>query len=94
MTAGRFPVVNDEQKQAVGKVLLELRENTGMERQEFADICNVDVSQLLKIERGDGEPGFMTILKIATGLKMKPGKLVDIIYDRLEEKRLLDPFQF
>jgi len=86
--------VNDEQKLEIGKLLRELRENTGKERQEFADICNVDVSQLLRIERGDGEPGLMTIFKIATGLNMKPGKLVDIIYHQLDSKELLDRFQF
>ncbi len=88
-----FLIVTDEQKSVCGKTLRDLREQAGKSKQELADICDLDVEMIKKLERGESEPCLMTLIKIAGGLGMKPGNLVDTIYNGMDDEGVLDRFR-
>jgi len=60
----------------LGKRIAEQRKKVGVSRQELANLANIDVSNLSRIENGSGNPGFYTIIRIAACLGIDPGPLV------------------
>ena len=53
------------------------REKKGLSLRKFADLADIDFSQLHKIEKGESNPSISTVKVIADALNIKIGKLLD-----------------
>lgn len=62
---------------AFGKRLRELRAEHGLSQDDLADRTDVHPTAIGRLERGSREPRLTTILRIARGLDVEPGKLLD-----------------
>jgi transcriptional regulator with XRE-family HTH domain len=62
---------------AFGKRLKALRAEHGMSQDNLADATDVHPTAIGRMERGKREPRLTTILKLARGLDIKPGELLD-----------------
>jgi len=76
-----FAIVNkkDEQYfQQLGARIKQLREEKGLDQRAFAFECEIGRTQLYMIENGKTNPRLLTLMKIAKGLEVSLGELVDI----------------
>lgn len=64
--------------QAVGLQIRKLRKKMGYSQQEFADLCDMELSQVNRIELGKINTTVSVIFRMAEVLKLKPSKLMDI----------------
>jgi transcriptional regulator with XRE-family HTH domain len=55
------------------------RERRGMTQEDLAHAADVHPTQVSHIEAGKRSPRFMTIVKLASALGVKPGRLFDRI---------------
>ena len=62
---------------AFGDRLKELRAQQGVSQDALADKTDVHPTAIGRLERGDREPRLTTILRLARGLDVRPGELVD-----------------
>jgi transcriptional regulator with XRE-family HTH domain len=62
----------------VGKNIKRLRESKGYSQREFADICNMESSQIGRIELGKINTSVSVLFKIAEVLQIKPSELLDV----------------
>ena len=62
---------------AFGQRLKALRAEHGMSQDTLADATDVHPTAIGRLERGKREPRLTTILKLARGLDIKPGELLD-----------------
>jgi transcriptional regulator with XRE-family HTH domain len=62
---------------AFGQAIRQRRLKLGIAQEELANLAQVERSHMGKIERGEHLPNLVMILKIASALNCKPGKLVD-----------------
>lgn len=62
---------------AFGARLKELRAQKGVSQDKLADETDVHPTAIGRLERGDREPRLTTILRLARGLDVRPGELVD-----------------
>lgn len=62
----------------VGKNIKRLRELKGYSQREFADICNMESSQIGRIELGKINTSVSVLFKIAEVLQIKPSELLDV----------------
>ncbi|MBS1511654.1 MAG: helix-turn-helix transcriptional regulator [Bacteroidetes bacterium] len=60
-----------------GKNLKKIREKKGVSLRELAASCNVDHSNIGKIEKGEFNITLLTILELSKGLEIHPKKLLD-----------------
>lgn len=60
-----------------GKNLKIIREAKNISQRELASLCNIDHSNISKIEKGEKNITLLTILELANGLEVKPKKLLD-----------------
>ncbi len=60
-----------------GKNLKKIREKKGISLRELAASCNVDHSNIGKIEKGEFNITLLTILELSRGLEIHPKKLLD-----------------
>jgi transcriptional regulator with XRE-family HTH domain len=65
----------------LGANIKKLREAGGLSYREFAIVCGIDYSKLSKIEKGQKNIPFTTILKIADALKIHPSELLMVKYE-------------
>lgn len=72
---------------AFGQRLRELRTARGVSQDGLAEKTGIHSTAIGRLERGDREPKLRTILRVARGLGVKPGQLLDDL-DRLGERRL------
>jgi len=63
---------------AVGMNIRRLREKAGYSQQEFANMCDMELSQTNRIELGKLNTSVSVLFKIAEVLKVKPSKLLDV----------------
>jgi transcriptional regulator with XRE-family HTH domain len=62
---------------AFGQRLRELRAEHGVSQDDLADATDVHPTAIGRLERGAREPRLTTILRLARGLDVEPGKLLD-----------------
>jgi transcriptional regulator with XRE-family HTH domain len=62
---------------AFGQRLRELRAERGVSQDDLADATDVHPTAIGRLERGAREPRLTTILRLARGLDVEPGKLLD-----------------
>jgi transcriptional regulator with XRE-family HTH domain len=62
---------------AFGRRMRELRRAHGISQDDLARSTNVHPTAIGRLERGAREPRLATILRIARGLDVRPGELLD-----------------
>ncbi len=62
---------------AFGQRLRDLRAEHGLSQDALADRTDVHPTAIGRLERGAREPRLTTILRIARGLDIQPGELLD-----------------
>lgn len=62
---------------AFGQVVRELRLVLGVSQEDLAYRANLERAHVGRIERGENQPTLWVILKLAEGLGMPPGRLMD-----------------
>jgi transcriptional regulator with XRE-family HTH domain len=62
---------------AFGRRLRALRAEHNVSQDELARLTDVHSTAIGRLERGKREPRLTTILKLARGLDIKPGELLD-----------------
>jgi transcriptional regulator with XRE-family HTH domain len=60
----------------MGKAIQELRKERGLNQEDAAHECKIDRSYFGALERGERNPTFHTLLKLAAGLKTSAAKIV------------------
>jgi transcriptional regulator with XRE-family HTH domain len=60
---------------ALGQTIRDIRMEKGMTREQLSAVADVDVSYLGRVERGDNNVAFTTLLKIANGLGLSVNEL-------------------
>lgn len=63
--------------EAFGERLRELRTERGISQDELAREADVHSTAVGRLERGAREPRLTTILRVARGLNVRPGELLD-----------------
>jgi transcriptional regulator with XRE-family HTH domain len=69
---------NQKALNAVGLNIRKFREKAGYSQQEFADLCDMELSQINRIELGKVNTSVSVLFRIADVLEIKPSKLLDI----------------
>jgi transcriptional regulator with XRE-family HTH domain len=64
-------------KEAFGVNLRRIRENKNISLREFATRCDLDSSQISKIENAKWDVQLSTIFELAKGLGVEPKELLD-----------------
>jgi len=67
----------DRASRAFGKRMRELRHREGMSQDMLARETDIHPTSIGRLERGDREPKLTTILRLADGLGVEPGELVN-----------------
>lgn len=62
---------------AFGQRLRELRAKQGVSQDDLARETDVHPTAIGRLERGSREPRLTTILRLARGLDVRPGELID-----------------
>jgi transcriptional regulator with XRE-family HTH domain len=62
---------------AFGRRLKELRRNAGVSQDDLARAADVHPTMVGRLERGSREPRLTTVLRLAAGLGVEPGELVN-----------------
>jgi transcriptional regulator with XRE-family HTH domain len=62
---------------AFGERLRDLRAQQGLSQDQLSDNTDVHPTAIGRFERGKREPRLTTILRLARGLDVRPGELVD-----------------
>lgn len=70
--------------------LREVRAAKEMSQDELADRSGIHSTAIGRLERGGREPRLTTILRLAHGLGVDPGVLVDDLDDTLPARRVAD----
>lgn len=63
-----------------GDNLRKLRKNKSLTLRELSSACNIDYSNILRIEQGKINPTLTTILELASALELNPLVLLDYNY--------------
>lgn len=67
---------------ALGEAVRRLREERGLTQEELGDFLDTDHKLAGEIERGQRNPAFMTLVRLASALETSPGRIVSLA-DRL-----------
>ncbi len=69
-----------------GKQLEKLRKKKGLSYRKLAQNCNIDYSNISKIEKGTEKANItmLTLLELAKGLEIHPKKLLDFDFEEGE----------
>ncbi len=70
-----------EFRRAFGKNVEKYRKETGLSYRELAQKCDVDHSNISKIEKGEVDLRISTIQELAKGLRISPKELFDFEFD-------------
>jgi transcriptional regulator with XRE-family HTH domain len=62
---------------AFGKHVAKLREQTGLSLRELAQLCDLDHSNIAKIEKGQKNCQLLTLVELAAGLGVEVKDLVE-----------------
>jgi transcriptional regulator with XRE-family HTH domain len=66
---------------AFGRRMRDLRLEHGLSQDDLSDATDVHPTAIGRLERGAREPRLTTVLKIARGLDVRPGELLDELAD-------------
>jgi len=66
-----------EERKALGETIKKLRESKKMTQEDLADVVDMNVSYIAKIENGYVNTSVRNLIKIAKGLKEPVSKLFD-----------------
>ena len=66
-----------------GKVLRKLRKDAGLTQEELGLEADLQRNYISSLELGEKQPTITSIFKIASALKIKPGKLVSLVDEAL-----------
>lgn len=69
---------NDQFIKAVGKKIREIRKEKGLSQQKLADLCNLELSQINRIELGVINTGISHISTIAEIFEIRPMELLEV----------------
>ena len=67
-----------------GKQLEKLRKKKDLSYRKLAQNCNIDYSDISKIEKGKANITMLTLLELAKGLEIHPKKLLDFEFELQE----------
>ena len=70
-----------------GRVLRESRLAKGMSQEALAHQAELERAHIGRMERGENQPTLWVVLKLAEGLGIKPGVLVDQVAAEVSIKR-------
>lgn len=73
---------------AFGDVVRETRLAAGISQEDLAHRANLERAHVGRIERGQNQPTLWVILKLAEGLSVAPGVLVDQAMQRIPKPGL------
>jgi transcriptional regulator with XRE-family HTH domain len=62
----------------LGKRIANLRIEKGFTQNELADLIDIERSNLARVEAGNTNPTYLTLLKIAIALSISVSELVDL----------------
>jgi len=54
-----------------------VRETAGLTQERLAELADLHMTDVGRIERGERDPGVKTVARLARGLGVKPGELFD-----------------
>lgn len=77
MADSRLDQDRKQASSAFGKRLRELRERQKLSQDALADATDIHPTAIGRMERGAREPRLTTILRLADGLDVQPGELVN-----------------
>lgn len=60
----------------LGEIIKAKRVKLGLTQLELAELCKVDRNYIGMLERGERNPSYLTLMKIAYGLKIKVYELI------------------
>lgn len=60
-----------------GKVLRQLREEKGLTQEKLAELAEIDRTYIYRLETGKRSPSIDVVFRLADGLKISPGNLLD-----------------
>jgi len=66
---------------ALGEAVRTLRREAGMNQEDLADAAETDLTQVGGIERGVRNPSYTTLLRLASALGTKVGRLATLADD-------------
>jgi DNA-binding XRE family transcriptional regulator len=61
----------------IGRSVKQQRVKAFMTQEQLAKVAGISLRQLVRIERNEVEPRFLTILKLGKALSVDPSELVD-----------------
>lgn len=73
-TPGAMDVSGDQPMQQLGRLVRALRTDAGLTLADLADAADVSVGLISQIERGQGNPSYNTLIKLAHALNVKVGE--------------------
>jgi transcriptional regulator with XRE-family HTH domain len=68
---------NENKLKLLGSRVKELRKERGLTQQALADLCEIDIRTIQRIESGKYEIGLFILYALADALEIKVGKLLD-----------------
>lgn len=71
---------------AFGVILRKYRHEKGLTQEQLSERVDVVRSYICTLEKGDRQPSFDMVLRLAAALGVRPGELVDAVADRKAEK--------
>jgi len=71
---------------ALGKKIKALRNDKKISQEELAFSADIDVTFVSRIERGTGNPSYLTLIKIASALQVNVKCLIDVQENKDDEE--------
>ena len=75
---------------ALGEAIRRLRHEAGLTQEQLADRVATDLTQIGGLERGTRNPSYMTLLRLASALRIRVGEIA-ILADRLADQEISGP---
>jgi transcriptional regulator with XRE-family HTH domain len=81
MTTQAQKKINSKMNLRFGEHLHAVRKDKGLSLREMAELCNLDNSNISKIEHGKFDVQLSTIVELAKGLGVHPRELLDYDFE-------------
>lgn len=73
---------------ALGEAIRQTRRRAELSQEQLADRAEINAKQIGILERGTGNPSYMTLARVASALEVRIGELTTLA-DRLHDQRRL-----
>ena len=73
---------------ALGEAIRRTRKRAELSQEQLADRAEINAKQIGILERGTGNPSYMTLARVASALEIRIGELTTLA-DHLHDKRRL-----